>query len=88
VSLRSGVPLRIQSVGSMFTPFFREGEVTDYASAMKADKAMYGRYFHGMLKRGVYLPPAQWEAAFVSYAHTEKDLNIAIGAAAESFRDL
>ncbi|MEK7233624.1 MAG: glutamate-1-semialdehyde 2,1-aminomutase [Elusimicrobiota bacterium] len=87
-SLRAGVPLRIQSCGSMFTPFFREGEVTDYASAMKADKAAYGRYFHGMLKRGVYLPPAQWEAAFVSYAHTEKDLNIAIGAAVESLQDL
>jgi len=88
VSLRSGVPLRIQSVGSMFTPFFLEGEVVDYASAMKADKAAYGRYFHGMLKRGVYLPPAQWEAAFVSYAHTERDLNIAIGAAAEAFQEV
>jgi len=88
VSLRSGVPLRIQSIGSMFTPFFFEGVVTDYASAMKADKAAYGRYFHGMIKRGVYLPPAQWEAAFVSYAHTEKDLNFAIGAASEAFKEI
>jgi glutamate-1-semialdehyde 2,1-aminomutase len=78
----AGVPLRIQSVGSMFTPFFLEGgAVTDYKSALKADKAAYGRFFHGMLKRGVYLPPAQWEAAFVSYAHADRDLDHALAAA-------
>lgn len=80
-AVRAGVPLRIQSVGSMFTPFFVDGVVTDYASAMKADKKAYGRFFHEMLKRGVYLPPAQWEAAFVSYAHTDRELNHAVGAA-------
>ncbi|MFI5363970.1 MAG: glutamate-1-semialdehyde 2,1-aminomutase [Elusimicrobiota bacterium] len=85
-ALAAGVPLRIHSFGSMFTPFFVDGLVTDYVSALKADKAAYGRFFHGMLKRGVYLPPAQWEAAFVSYAHTERDLDVAVKAAREAFR--
>jgi glutamate-1-semialdehyde 2,1-aminomutase len=80
-AVRAGVPLRIQSTASMFTPFFLNDEATDYTSAIKADKAAYGRFFHAMLERGVYLPPAQWEAAFVSYAHTDKELNHAIGAA-------
>jgi len=86
-AVAAGVPLRIQSVGSMFTPFFVDGPVTDYASALKADKAAYGRFFHGMLKRGVYLPPAQWEAAFVSYAHTDRELDRAIEAARASLKD-
>jgi glutamate-1-semialdehyde 2,1-aminomutase len=82
----AGVPLRVQALGSMFTPFFLDGPVTDYASALKADKAAYGRFFHGMLKRGVYLPPAQWEAAFVSAAHSDRDIDFAIRAAREAFR--
>ncbi len=85
-AISAGVSLQIQSVGSMFTPFFVEGLVTDYASALKADKAAYGRFFHGMLQRGVYLPPAQWEAAFVSYAHGDKELDLAVRAAREAFR--
>ena len=87
-ALDAGVSLRIQSIGSMFTPFFVEGDVTDYASALKADKAKYGRFFHQMLKRGVYLPPAQWEAAFVSAAHTRRDLDGTIAAASAAFRSL
>ncbi|HXT02007.1 MAG TPA: glutamate-1-semialdehyde 2,1-aminomutase [Elusimicrobiota bacterium] len=82
----AGVPVRIQSSASMFTLFFREGAVTDYASALKADKAAYGRFFHAMLKRGVYLPPAQWEAAFVSTAHGGRELELAVKAAREAFR--
>ena len=88
-AIAAGVPLRIQSVGSMFTPFFLEGgAVTDYKSALKADKKAYGRFFHGMLKRGVYLPPAQWEAAFVSYAHTDRELDFALSAALSSLKSL
>ena len=82
----AGVSLRLQSFGSMFTPFFVDGPVTDYASALKADKAAYGRFFHAMLKRGVYLPPAQWEAAFVSAAHSEREVEFAVKAAREAFR--
>jgi len=85
-AIKAGVGLQIQSVGSMFTPFFVDGPVTDYASALKADKAAYGRFFHGMLKRGVYLPPAQWEAGFVSFAHGDEELDFAIRAAREAFR--
>ncbi|MBI3288742.1 MAG: glutamate-1-semialdehyde 2,1-aminomutase [Elusimicrobia bacterium] len=83
----AGVPLLIQSCGSMFTPFFLEGgPVTDYAGALKADKAAYGRFFHGMLKGGVYMPPAQWEAAFVSFAHTDRELNYALAAALSALK--
>jgi glutamate-1-semialdehyde 2,1-aminomutase len=86
-AIARGVPLRIQSVGSMFTPFFLDGgPVTDYKGALKADKKAYGRFFHGMLKRGVYLPPAQWEAAFVSYAHTDRELDFALAAALQAFK--
>lgn len=87
-AVRAGVPLRIQSTASMFTPFFLDGEAVNYQTAIKADKQAYGRFFHEMLKRGIYLPPAQWEAAFVSYAHTDKELDHAIGAAVLSFAAL
>jgi len=85
-AIEAGVSLHIQSFGSMFTPFFTEAPVTDYASALKADKAAYGRFFHAMLKGGVYLPPAQWEAGFVSYAHTDRELDHAILASRAAFR--
>ena len=86
-AIARGVPLRIQSFGSMFTPFFLDGgPVTDYKSALKADKKAYGRFFQAMLKRGVYLPPAQWEAAFVSYAHTDIELDFALSAALAAFK--
>jgi glutamate-1-semialdehyde 2,1-aminomutase len=85
-AVAAGVPLHIQSFGSMFTPFFMDGPATDYASALKADKAAYGRFFHAMLKRGVYLPPAQWEAAFVSFAHGRPELDFTIEAAWKAFR--
>lgn len=84
----AGVSLRIQSFGSMITPFFMDAPATDYASALKADKAAYGRFFHAMLERGVYLPPAQWEALFVSYAHGDGELDHAIAAAREAFREV
>ena len=70
----SRVPVTVNRVGSMLTGFFTEGPVTDYASAKRADTARYARYFHAMLDRGVFLAPSQFEAAFVSLAHTEEDL--------------
>jgi glutamate-1-semialdehyde 2,1-aminomutase len=63
-----------QHVGSMGTLFFTGDPVTDYASALKSDKAMFGRYFLEMLNQGVYLPPSQFEAAFLSAAHSEDDI--------------
>ncbi len=78
---RAGVPLTINRVGSMWTAFFNEGPVFDYASAKKSDAAKFGRFFHGMLERGVYLPPSQFEAAFCSLAHTDADLETTLEAA-------
>jgi glutamate-1-semialdehyde 2,1-aminomutase len=71
-------------VGSMMTLFFTESPVTDYNSAIKSDAKLFGKYFHEMLNRGVYLPPAQYEALFVSTAHTKDDLDKTIQANLES----
>src|SRR5262249_25051443 len=73
-------------VGSMFTGFFCEGPVTDYATAKRADTARYARFFHAMLERGIYLAPSQFEAGFVSLAHTEADIDTTLDAARASFR--
>ncbi|MGH7388867.1 MAG: glutamate-1-semialdehyde 2,1-aminomutase [Candidatus Rokuibacteriota bacterium] len=81
---KAGVPLTVNRVGSMLTGFFAEGPVTDYATARRADTARYGRYFHAMLDRGVFLAPSQFEAAFVSLAHTEADIDHAARAATEA----
>ncbi|RMG60948.1 MAG: glutamate-1-semialdehyde-2,1-aminomutase [Deltaproteobacteria bacterium] len=86
---RYGVPSVINRVGSMFTAFFTDlKEVTDYDSARKSDTEKYARYFHGMLERGVYFAPSQFEAAFVSAAHTKKDIDATIRAAEEVLRRL
>jgi glutamate-1-semialdehyde 2,1-aminomutase len=85
---KSGIPLTVNRVGSMLTGFFAPGPVVDYASARRADTARYARYFHAMLARGVYLAPSQFEAAFVSLAHTEADLAAAEAAAADALAAL
>jgi len=84
----AGVPVTINRVGSMLTCFFAEGPVTDYASAKRSDANRYARFFAGMLERGVYLAPSQFEAAFVSLAHTEGDVEATIAASKEAFRAL
>jgi glutamate-1-semialdehyde 2,1-aminomutase len=71
----AGIPLTVNRVGSMLTAFFAEGPVTDYASAKRADTNRYASFFHGMLEQGVFLAASQFEAAFVSLAHTERDLD-------------
>ncbi|MEW6721571.1 MAG: glutamate-1-semialdehyde 2,1-aminomutase [Thermodesulfobacteriota bacterium] len=76
----SGVPAYTNRVGSMWTTFFQEGPVTDYASAKRSDTKRYAKYFHGLLERGVYVAPSQFEAGFVSTAHTKKDLDRTIAA--------
>jgi glutamate-1-semialdehyde 2,1-aminomutase len=78
------VPLTVNRVGSMLTGFFCEGPVIDYASAKRADTKRYARYFHGMLERGVFLAPSQFEAAFVSLAHSDADIALAARAAAQT----
>ncbi len=82
----AGVPITVNRVGSMLTAFFTDAPVTDYASARRADTKRYARYFHAMLERGVFLAPSQFEAAFVSLAHTEADVDEAATAAAAAFR--
>ena len=71
-------------IGSMMCVFFIEEIVDDFNSAIKSDTNLYGKYFHEMLKRGIYLAPAQFEALFVSTAHSEEDLNKTIKAHQES----
>src|SRR5713101_345791 len=82
------VKVTINRVGSMITLFFTPGPVVDYATAKKSDAALFARFFHGLLARGVYFPPAQFEAAFVSLAHTEGDIDTTVRAAGEIFREL
>jgi glutamate-1-semialdehyde 2,1-aminomutase len=67
-----GIPHRINQIGSMFTLFFNDGEITDYDTAAKSDTKRYAHYFRHMLESGIYLPPSQFEANFLSTAHTER----------------
>jgi glutamate-1-semialdehyde 2,1-aminomutase len=85
---RSGVKARIQRAGSAFTLFFTDMEVTNLASAKLADTAKFAKFFHAMLDRGFYLPPAQLEAAFISLAHTPDDIESFVVAAKEVFAGL
>jgi len=77
--------ITVNRVGSMFTFFFTDRPVTDWDSAKVADTAKFGRFFRGMLDRGIYLAPSQFEAAFLSAAHTDDDIQKTIVAAQESF---
>jgi glutamate-1-semialdehyde 2,1-aminomutase len=78
--------ITVNRVGSMFTCFFTSEPVTDYESAKKSDTARFGNFFRAMLDRGVYLAPSQFEAAFVSAAHSERDIDQTIAAASEAFQ--
>ncbi|HUH66003.1 MAG TPA: glutamate-1-semialdehyde 2,1-aminomutase [Syntrophales bacterium] len=71
---QENIPVRINRWGSMFTVFFCEDHVYDFASAAKSDTMLYARYFREMLKNGVYLAPSQFEAAFLSFAHGDEDI--------------
>jgi glutamate-1-semialdehyde 2,1-aminomutase len=83
----AGVPYTTNRVGSMLTGFFCGGPVLDYATAKLADTQRYARFFQSMLEGGVYLAPSQFEAGFVSLAHTEADIDATIETAAAAFRD-
>jgi glutamate-1-semialdehyde 2,1-aminomutase len=83
----AGVPACVNRVGSMLTLFFTAGPVTDYASAKTSDTNRFGAFFRKMRERGVFLPPAQYEAMFVSLAHTDEDIDGVIAAAKASLVD-
>jgi len=87
-ALRHGVPAYGTRVGSIGTLFFSSTPVTDYAGARASDTAAYARFFNGMIERGVYLAPAQFEAVFVSLAHSDEDIQATIRAADEVFATL
>jgi glutamate-1-semialdehyde 2,1-aminomutase len=80
----AGVPLCCNRVGSMFSWFFTPGPVTDWDSASKSNTETFGRFFRSMLDSGVYLPPSQYEAAFLSAAHTEQDIQQTVAAAKQA----
>ncbi|MBZ5665505.1 MAG: glutamate-1-semialdehyde 2,1-aminomutase [Acidobacteriia bacterium] len=81
----AGVTMCHNRVGSMFTWFFAAGPVTDWASAAKSDTEAFGRFFRAMLENGIYLPPSQFEAAFMGVAHSEQDVQQTIAAAKQAF---
>ncbi|HXZ42991.1 MAG TPA: glutamate-1-semialdehyde 2,1-aminomutase [Terriglobales bacterium] len=85
VAKETGVPICYNRVGSMFTWFFTPGPVTDWNSAAKSDLEAFGRFFRSMLDNGVYLPPSQFEAAFLSAVHTEDDVQQTIAIAKQAF---
>ncbi len=85
---RHGIPLRVQRVGSLLTAFFTDATIRGYADVRTADTERYARFFNGMLARGVYLAPSQFEAAFVSLAHTEEHIDATIAAAGEALAEL
>ena len=83
-----GVGVTLNRVGSMMTLFFTPGPVTDYASAKKSDTLAFARFFRAMLEAGIYLPPSQFEAAFLSTAHTSADIAKTVRAARTAFKKL
>ena len=88
LATQSGIALQCQRVGSMFTPFFTKNGVFDYRTARAADTDRYARFFRAMLEGGVYLPPSQFEAGFLSDAHSVTDIETTLLAAKNAFTQL
>jgi len=88
VATDAGFKTITNRVGSMWTAFFSEGPIVDWTSASKSDRELYGKFFHAMLNEGVYLAPSQFEAGFVSIAHTEEVIVQTITAARNAFQVL
>jgi glutamate-1-semialdehyde 2,1-aminomutase len=83
----AGVRMQVNGFGSLVTPFFTDRPVRDYDSAVTSDTAAYGRFFRGMLARGIYVPPSQFEAWFLSAAHTARDVDKTIKAARATLKE-
>jgi glutamate-1-semialdehyde 2,1-aminomutase len=82
----SAIGVKIARLGSLFTIFFTRVPVRDFETALQADAGLYAKFFHRMLAAGIYLPPSQFEAAFVSTAHTRRDLRATVEAARKALR--
>ena len=88
IAKEAGIPVQQTQVGSMSCLFFNENPVTNYAEATASDTARYAKFFWGMLERGIYLAPSQFEAAFMSSAHSDADIDKTLEAAREVFATL
>jgi glutamate-1-semialdehyde 2,1-aminomutase len=88
IAARSSLEITLNRVGSMMTAFFTAGPVTDFVSAMGADTEKYGAHFRNMLESGIWLAPSQFEAAFVSAAHTREELTKALEMTERSFKKI
>jgi glutamate-1-semialdehyde 2,1-aminomutase len=84
----ANIPVQFNRIGSMFCAYFTDQPVYNLADAMHSDRERFAKYFHGMLERGVYFAPSQFEAGFISLAHTEEQIRHTITSAAEVFRTL
>jgi glutamate-1-semialdehyde 2,1-aminomutase len=82
----ANLPVQINSAGSLLTIFFNENPIYNYDDAKKSDTKKFAKFFNEMLDRGIFLPPSQYEALFVSAAHTESDIEKTIQAARESLK--
>jgi glutamate-1-semialdehyde 2,1-aminomutase len=82
------IPVQFNSCGSMFCAYFTSGPVHNLADAMKSDRARFAKFFHGMLDEGIYFAPSQFEAGFISTAHTAADIEQTVKAAAKILRGL
>lgn len=85
---QQGIAVCINNIFSMFTIFFQQGPVNDLTSALQSDTNLYARFFHGMLEKGIWLAPSQFEAGFLSFAHTDKDMDQTLSALAETLKIL
>ena len=88
VAHSAGVPVTFNRCGSMFCAYFTDGPVWNLADAMKSDRERFKQFFHGMLEAGVYIAPSQFEAGFLSTAHSEADIEKTVSAAAEVMQSL
>ena len=86
ISQRIGIDCHINRVNSMFTAFFNKGPVNTLTQVESSNAGQYGRYFHALLERGVYIAPSQFEAAFVSTAHTEADIDATLNIAEDAIK--
>lgn len=84
----AGIPAQVERAGSMFTLFFTDQSVRDAETARSCDRLRFAKFFQGMLEGGIYLPPSQFEAAFVSVAHTERDIARTVEVAKEALKKL